>query len=71
MELWVSLFIAGELDQAAFRGPFQLKRFSDSMTFNTYHREGHEHFSVLCFVTFLQLFFAASRLLYEFHTRVS
>jgi len=27
MELWVSLFTAGELDQMAFKGPFQLKRF--------------------------------------------
>ena len=25
MELWVSLFSAGELEQMAFRGPFQLK----------------------------------------------
>jgi len=25
MELCVSLFIAGELDQVAFKGPFQLK----------------------------------------------
>ena len=25
MELWVSLFTAGELDQMAFKGPFQLK----------------------------------------------
>ena len=30
-ELWMSLFIAGGLDQMAFRGPFQLKRFCDSM----------------------------------------
>jgi len=27
MELWVSLFIAGELDQMTFKGPFQLKPF--------------------------------------------
>jgi len=37
MVLWapegavVSLFIAGELDQVAFKGPFQLKRFYDSI----------------------------------------
>ena len=31
MELWVSLFIAGPLDQMAFKGPFHLKLFSDSM----------------------------------------
>jgi len=30
MELWVSLIMAGELDQMAFRGPFQLERFYDS-----------------------------------------
>ena len=30
MELQVSLFIAGELDQMEFKGPFQLKRFYDS-----------------------------------------
>ena len=30
MELWVSLFIAGELDQIAFKGPFQVKRLYDS-----------------------------------------
>ena len=30
MELWVSLFIAGGLDQMAFKGPFQLKPFYDS-----------------------------------------
>ena len=29
MELWVSLFIAEELDQTAFKGPFQLKPFYD------------------------------------------
>ena len=33
MELWVSLFIAGELDQMAFNGPFQLKPFYDSLIF--------------------------------------
>jgi len=33
MEVWVSLFTAGELDQMAFKGPFQLKQFYDSMTF--------------------------------------
>jgi len=27
MELWVSLFSAGGLDQMAFKGPFQLKQF--------------------------------------------
>jgi len=32
MELWVSLFIAGQLDQMAFKGSFQLKSFYDSMT---------------------------------------
>ena len=31
MELWVSLFIAGEWDQMAFRSPFQLKLFYDSI----------------------------------------
>ena len=31
MELQVSLFIAGELDQVAFKGPFQLKWFNDSV----------------------------------------
>ena len=31
IELWVSLFVAGELDRMAFKGPFQLKRFYDSM----------------------------------------
>ena len=30
-ELWVSLFIAGELDQMNSKSPFQLKRFCDSM----------------------------------------
>ena len=30
MELWVSLFIGGQLDQMAFKGPFQLKQFYDS-----------------------------------------
>ena len=30
MELWVSLFIAGELDWMAFKGLFQLKEFYDS-----------------------------------------
>jgi len=33
MELWVSPFIAGKLDQMAFEGPFQLKQFFDSMIF--------------------------------------
>ena len=33
IELWVSLFIAGELDQMAFKGAFQLKQFYDSLTF--------------------------------------
>jgi len=28
MELWVSLFVTGEVDQMAFKGPFQLKQFS-------------------------------------------
>ena len=27
----MSLFIAGELDQMTFKGPFQLKRFHDSI----------------------------------------
>ena len=27
VELWVSLFIAGEWDQVTFKGPFQLKQF--------------------------------------------
>ena len=31
MELWVSLFISGELDQVIFNGPFQFKRLCDSM----------------------------------------
>jgi len=31
MELYVSLLTAGELDQMAFKGPFQLKRLPDSM----------------------------------------
>ena len=31
MELWVSLFTAGELDQMALKGPFQLKRFCVSV----------------------------------------
>ena len=31
MELWVSLFIAEELDELTFKGPFQLKQFCDSM----------------------------------------
>ena len=30
VELWVLLFIAGEWDQMAFKGPFQLKQFYDS-----------------------------------------
>jgi len=32
IKLQVSLFIAGELDQLTFKGPFQLKRFYVSMT---------------------------------------
>ena len=31
MELWVSLFIAGSLNQMVFKAPFQLKQFYDSM----------------------------------------
>ena len=31
MELWVSLFIAGELDQVVFKGPFQLQQSYDSI----------------------------------------
>jgi len=31
IELWVSLFIAGELDQMAFKGLFQLKQFHNSL----------------------------------------
>ena len=31
VELWVSLFIAGEWDQMAFKGPFQPQQFNDSM----------------------------------------
>ena len=30
VELWVSLFIAGEWDQMAFKGPFQPQQFNDS-----------------------------------------
>jgi len=30
MELWVSLFIAGELDHIFFKDPFQLKQFYGS-----------------------------------------
>ena len=30
MELWVSLFVAGELDQMAFKGPFRVIRLYDS-----------------------------------------
>ena len=30
MELWVFLLLAGELDQMAFKGPFQLKQLYDS-----------------------------------------
>ena len=29
--LWVSLFTAGGLDQMAFKGPFQLRGFCDSL----------------------------------------
>ena len=29
--LWVSLFVARELDWVTFKGPFQIKRFHDSM----------------------------------------
>jgi len=32
MELWVTVFGAGELDLMAFKGPFQLKQSYDSMT---------------------------------------
>ena len=31
MEQWVSQFTAGEMDQVAFKGPFLLKQFHDSM----------------------------------------
>ena len=31
MELWASLFIAGKLGQVTIKGPFQLKRFYNSM----------------------------------------
>jgi len=31
MELWVSLLIAGELDEMTFKGPFRLKGLYDSM----------------------------------------
>ena len=31
VELEVSLFVAAELDQMTLKGPFQLKRFYDSM----------------------------------------
>jgi len=31
MELWLSLFVAGELNQMAFKGLFQLKQCYDSM----------------------------------------
>jgi len=31
MELWVSPFITGGVDKMAFKGPFQLKQFHDSM----------------------------------------
>ncbi len=31
MELWVSLFIAGEWQQVTFKGSFQLKQFYDSV----------------------------------------
>ena len=30
--LCMSLFIAGELDQMTFKGPFQLKQLDDSMS---------------------------------------
>jgi len=33
MEQWVSLFIAGELDQVIFKGSFQLKQSYDSILF--------------------------------------
>ena len=33
----MSLFSAGELDQMAFKGPFQLKHFYDSMILYTYY----------------------------------
>jgi len=29
MELWISLFIAGEMDWMAFRDPFQIPGFYD------------------------------------------
>ena len=31
MELWVSLFISGQWDQMASKGPFQLKPFDESI----------------------------------------
>lgn len=30
MELWVPMFMAGELDQMALKGPFQMKRFYET-----------------------------------------
>ena len=30
MELWVPMFIAGELDQMALKGPFQIKPFYET-----------------------------------------
>ena len=35
MELWVSLFVARELDQTAFKSPFQCKWFYDSMKYSS------------------------------------
>lgn len=32
MELWASLFVAGELDEMPFQGPFRPKPFCDSVT---------------------------------------
>ena len=38
MELWVSPFIVGGLDEMPFQGPFQLKPFCDSVTLMIIHR---------------------------------
>ena len=52
MELQVSLFTAGQLDQMALKGPFRLKQFYDSMkaaqvsrapSMKSWHHRG-EHF---------------------------
>ena len=42
MELYVSLFTAGELDWMAFKGPFQLKQLYDSISChsNVYRHHG-------------------------------